>query len=735
MNKKFSFVIALLLVFAFAMPTSAAVFTDVEEDHWAYEAVNQLVAAGVVEGYPDGTFKGDENMSRFEVAQAVNRALERVAEEREVLESELDSSKEEFTDSQETELEDIVKSIVEKNVPEEEVLTKEEYEQKEKEKEEEEKEKEEEEKEEGLTEKEYEQIANLIEALTFQYKAEIQSLGGRIDDVEDLIDSNQEELEERIADLESDMNTVSFSGEYSVDYTDLKVEGDGTPFVDPYNSEDDDDDDEFDADDEFLHSLSLDTAIEHGPLSADFSMVAAEDVFDGSYDNTDFELTELSGHISGNGFDAWIEETQALEMKPYLFDGSEDDDDDPEYPVNGVIVDAFDNTYALSDDDNTVMAGTEEMDLLGQTFNFAFGSEGELETDTNRVIGVDTEMDLVGFEVTPEFAVSNSNFDDRYFTLNATGEVGPVDTTYNLDMIEDSFEAIKADVSESKGHDVLGEMSLGMVDLSAYYESYEEFNNPYTELEAEITEDNAMNLVGFDVFADVAYYNYLDVSDATRFAYNTTAKNEMGDLTLKGLLNKEYISSEFETEYDDTDTYEETDDFDKTAYAGYDLTDAINASAEMVFDIDNELTQTYAVDYEKGIVTAGLESVIADSTTTTLTAAVDPEAYDVMSVSLDPYADFGMEMADETSMNYALGFDANKALNEYATMTGGFEFADKEFDVDNSGRKLVYDLGVEYEVSEDVSADAKYEVLDFNGEDSDDSYKAEKATAGVSVSF
>ncbi|MGM0411414.1 MAG: S-layer homology domain-containing protein, partial [Bacillota bacterium] len=68
-----------MLVFALAMPTSAAVFTDVEEDHWAYEAVNQLVAAGVIEGYPDGTFKGDENMSRFEVAQAVNRALERVA--------------------------------------------------------------------------------------------------------------------------------------------------------------------------------------------------------------------------------------------------------------------------------------------------------------------------------------------------------------------------------------------------------------------------------------------------------------------------------------------------------------------------------------------------------------------------------------------------------------------------------------------------------------------------------
>ena len=50
-------------------------FSDVTPDDWAYQAVSDLSAQGVVEGYPDGTFKGERNMTRYELAQIVARLM------------------------------------------------------------------------------------------------------------------------------------------------------------------------------------------------------------------------------------------------------------------------------------------------------------------------------------------------------------------------------------------------------------------------------------------------------------------------------------------------------------------------------------------------------------------------------------------------------------------------------------------------------------------------------------
>ena len=46
-------------------------FSDVSPDDWAYQAVSDLSDQGVVEGYPDGTFKGERNMTRYELAQVI----------------------------------------------------------------------------------------------------------------------------------------------------------------------------------------------------------------------------------------------------------------------------------------------------------------------------------------------------------------------------------------------------------------------------------------------------------------------------------------------------------------------------------------------------------------------------------------------------------------------------------------------------------------------------------------
>ena len=52
-------------------------FSDVSTDDWAYQAVSDLSDQGVVEGYPDGTFKGERNMTRYELAQVIARLMAR----------------------------------------------------------------------------------------------------------------------------------------------------------------------------------------------------------------------------------------------------------------------------------------------------------------------------------------------------------------------------------------------------------------------------------------------------------------------------------------------------------------------------------------------------------------------------------------------------------------------------------------------------------------------------------
>ena len=51
-------------------------FPDVPANHWAYEYVKDLADKGLVEGYPDGEFKGDRAMTRYEYAAIIYRALQ-----------------------------------------------------------------------------------------------------------------------------------------------------------------------------------------------------------------------------------------------------------------------------------------------------------------------------------------------------------------------------------------------------------------------------------------------------------------------------------------------------------------------------------------------------------------------------------------------------------------------------------------------------------------------------------
>ena len=71
-------ILAMAAVAALAAGASAYAanpFSDVSTSDWAYQAVADLSEQGIVEGYPDGTFKGQTNITRYEMAQIIARMM------------------------------------------------------------------------------------------------------------------------------------------------------------------------------------------------------------------------------------------------------------------------------------------------------------------------------------------------------------------------------------------------------------------------------------------------------------------------------------------------------------------------------------------------------------------------------------------------------------------------------------------------------------------------------------
>ncbi len=72
---KTSFILILFMLLMPSYTSAAPLFGDVPSGHWAGDAVANLAAKGLVEGYPDGTFKGDRACSRWELAMVIARFL------------------------------------------------------------------------------------------------------------------------------------------------------------------------------------------------------------------------------------------------------------------------------------------------------------------------------------------------------------------------------------------------------------------------------------------------------------------------------------------------------------------------------------------------------------------------------------------------------------------------------------------------------------------------------------
>lgn len=75
MKKSMWAVLAMTAALGIGSAAAANPFSDVTPSDWAYQSVAQLAAAGVINGYPDGTFKGQNHITRFEMAQMIAKAM------------------------------------------------------------------------------------------------------------------------------------------------------------------------------------------------------------------------------------------------------------------------------------------------------------------------------------------------------------------------------------------------------------------------------------------------------------------------------------------------------------------------------------------------------------------------------------------------------------------------------------------------------------------------------------
>ncbi len=74
-HAKIKVALAALLACSAFSASAASPFSDVDHNDWSYKAVAELSEQGVIDGYPDGSFKGNKEISRFETAQIVARLL------------------------------------------------------------------------------------------------------------------------------------------------------------------------------------------------------------------------------------------------------------------------------------------------------------------------------------------------------------------------------------------------------------------------------------------------------------------------------------------------------------------------------------------------------------------------------------------------------------------------------------------------------------------------------------
>jgi hypothetical protein len=485
--KKLTITIALLLVVAFAMPVFGASFSDVPSDHWAYSAINKLVAAGIVEGYPDGEFKGQQSMTRYEMAVMVSRALDNIADEQKEMAAGL-------TTGQAEDVTAIVKALMEKNTGEE------------------------------FTDAQAKQAADIVDALTFELKAELKVLGAKVD----TLGKDVDEIKATIAALDVPEDNIEFSGVVTT-YAQVGSYGD---------------------DDE--QAATAEALADGDVLDADLSNNGGGDYDDFPAEQAFYQEIDLllNGSLKGINFDLAVDT---------ITNGFTD--------YEGYNYDGYTDVLGAQGDGNSIDMDTALLTLTQDNWTVKIGDMGDYDVDDSAYF-YDVE-DAEGIEFTgPVYGL-----DLKAFAINYDdGNVNSSDEGDSFDQSDDLYYG----VTVSKGF-----MNNTVVTGKVYQADLDSADEKVTDIAVAVSTDLTDSLT----LSGEAVYNELDEADTDDSMFKIAANYIYTD-TLSFRGSYQTVGDEFNGGKDHSADVqadmEEDYDFDKYTLG---TTYVVNSNNSLAFDV------------------------------------------------------------------------------------------------------------------------------------------------------
>ncbi|QTL97218.1 S-layer homology domain-containing protein [Iocasia frigidifontis] len=463
------FVIATFLVLALTASAFAASFADVPSSHWAYEAVNKLVASGILSGYPDGTFKGQNNLSRYEIAVVVARVLDQIEAEQAALADGI-ADADSLSVGQAQQVNEIVKAIVAKNTGEE------------------------------LSDEQANEVRSIVQALTFEFRPELKEIGAAVDALAVDVD----ELDSRVAALEAQpRDNVSITGTVNnifetADYGDKDVDAFATAIVwaddDALDEQDDDDDltgvidsDDMPAAKAFYQEIDLNIGANVDDISFNLAVDTISNLFSetdtafagyklGQATNeSDFKMDTGLLTISKDAYAFKAGDFEDYDIDPYFID----DEDMEGIEINAPLADLDFKVFAVGEDENdgedlegdyygvTVTNEWDNAKLTGKLYHASLEDTGDDDnTVTDFAIAAEgkvTDALTLGGEVV--FNQNNgydadgneADEDDTLFNVNASYLLTDVVTLRGLvESVGEDFncvDTVLSDLEEDNNYD------------------------------------------------------------------------------------------------------------------------------------------------------------------------------------------------------------------------------------------------------------------------------------------
>lgn len=722
--------IALLVMTMVALPASAVSFNDVSSDHWAYDAIEKVADAGIINGYSDGTFQGDKNVSRYEMAVMVNRVLNNLDKEykqmaknqkkllndQKTLAKTLRYNAKNLSDKEKTQIVEIVKSINAKNK-----------------------------KVDDLSEKEALKIADLIDELTFKYKAELKVLRSEVNELEEDMNS----ADSRITALENDKPEVIFSGSYTAEMEDNNIEnsvgneipvnsdGDYELYANPWDDSSEEIDFAKDNNLEQKLNLNLNLNKENYKARVGVDLFEEDDSSDTLDEEKSYGVDSLYADYEDTILKASYREENESKLTDYAF--AEDD-------FNGL------NADLKKLDTEAVFGYVDEIDNTNKEF-YVYGAQKDFEIspltlkatiagrrnknddnafdqDEKDIFGLKTMTDLAGINLGLNYAYSNpvdeNEKEGSYLEFDASSQFSMADLAFNYRNTEKEFTGLNADetIFDTDDDD---------------YEIFVDGAAPGTKAWRVEVKPEMLN--SFNPTFSYAAADEKDVVTAAEYDGESSKMNfavNKKDLLMEGLS----VDSNFAVISHDDDSSDYKDENRFAVDGEYSVTDhiALNAGYKMKTNYEN------IEDNKENIASFGAE--LSDYP---LFANFDLTAgfsYKTVSGDTEYKGDYeSLDEKDQQDRSYNLGLGYTKGKADFS-----YNYKNMKREGDNVVKEEVsgtnnnsYEVGrgtyssnefaVNYKLNQNADFNLSHRLLDLDNDNDNNIYDVQVTTAGFNFNF